>query len=198
MTRPMRTGTIVLATAFRPSEFRLLFRNISSPKKRPSGPDLRGFDGDICNAPNECGLLGSPSGNKRAGVNDTQRLGMISALEVERFVIGTVDADDLVLVHADPNASRRGAALVSAAVDNDVETAMSAVRLVEGEHPLLPTVAKMVSLGPTGPRRWGGSARAVRLNPPTTTTRVPTAAHPDNLRRANMGESPSRLSSGTS
>jgi hypothetical protein len=82
------------------------------------------------------GLLCGLGGNKCAGLNDAQRLGMVSALELERLVVGTVDADDLVRVHADPNASRRGAALVGAALHNDVEGAMSAVRLVESEHPL--------------------------------------------------------------
>jgi nickel/cobalt transporter (NicO) family protein len=85
---------------------------------------------------------------------------------------------------ADPNASRRGAALVGAAVHNDVEVAMSAVRLVESEHSLAADRGEMVSLGPTT-RRWAGSARAGRLNPPRTTI-VPTAAHLAILLRANM------------
>jgi hypothetical protein len=40
-------------------------------------------------------LLCGPGGNPRAGIDDPERLGMISALEAERLVVGAVNIDDL-------------------------------------------------------------------------------------------------------
>src|SRR6266508_3317338 len=86
--------------------------------------------------PMSAGLLRGPSGNHRAGLNDAQRLGTVSALEAERLIIGAVEANDLLSVQAYTNLNFQGAALVAAAVHHGVKAAMGAVRLVESEHPL--------------------------------------------------------------
>ena len=40
-------------------------------------------------------LLCGPGGNPRAGIDDPERLGIISALEAERLVVGAVNIDDV-------------------------------------------------------------------------------------------------------
>ena len=80
-------------------------------------------------------LMCGASGNPSAGINDPERLGMISDLEAERLVVGAVNIDDLVSVQAYPKANRRGASLVIAVEHNDMQAAMSPVGLVPSVKP---------------------------------------------------------------
>src|SRR5262245_65569334 len=56
------------------------------------------------------GLLGlldcSAEGNKVVGVNDSKLFGIGAALEIERFVFGAVDVNDLTRFQANPNSCR--------------------------------------------------------------------------------------------
>ena len=131
------------------------------------------------------GLLRSPGGD-HLGVDDLQRLGVVAALEIEQLVVGAVDMSHLASVQADPNASRRATALIVPVPHDDVEIAIAATRLVEGDDAL---AANRGENGLVRSHRSqfcaNSSARAGRLNPPRTTS-VPTAANLDSLLRANM------------
>ena len=100
-------------------------------KKRPSGLSLRGFLVFVTCAgvPIETRvLLSGPSGNHLAGVHDLQRLGIVSALEIERLVVGAVDMNHLASVQADANASRRTTTLIGPVPHYDVEAATAGTR----------------------------------------------------------------------
>ena len=83
-------------------------------------------------------MRGASGNHRAAGVDDLQRLGMVSALEIERLVIGAVDIDHLASVQIDPNTSRRVTTLVGEVPHHNVETAMAAVWLIEGDDALAP------------------------------------------------------------
>jgi hypothetical protein len=51
-------------------------------------------------------LLRNPSGNKTAAVDERKRVGMVTALEIDRLVLGAVDMNYLARVQPDPNARR--------------------------------------------------------------------------------------------
>ena len=88
----------------------------------------------------KAGLLRSSSSDDLAGVDDLQRFGIISALEIERLVVRAVNVDHLASVQANPNASRRATALIGPVPHHDVENAIAATRLVESDDALAAVV----------------------------------------------------------
>ena len=90
----------------------------------------------MSDVPSNARLLRSPGGNHLAGVDDLQRLGVVSALKIERLVVGAVDMSHLASIQADPNTSRRDTALIGPVPHDDVEIAIAATRLVEGDDAL--------------------------------------------------------------
>ena len=98
------------------------------------------------------GLLRGPSGNHLAGVDDLQRLGIVSALEIERLVVGAVDMNHLASVQADANASRRATTLIGAVPHHDVKTALAAARHVESDDALAANRRENGLVGPNRPK----------------------------------------------
>src|SRR5262249_11753683 len=104
--------------------------------KRPLRSDPEGFrwcDIFICD---EAESALGPVGNQGGGIDDPQRLGVVAALQAERFVVRSVDIDYLTGAQADPDPRRRSGALVREVVDHGVKAAMASARLVERDHAL--------------------------------------------------------------
>ena len=72
-------------------------------------------------------LLRGPGSNHLGRVDDLQRVGVVSALEIERLVVGAVDMNQLASVQANPNASRRAATLIGPVPHDDVPAALRAL-----------------------------------------------------------------------
>ena len=82
------------------------------------------------------GLLGSSSGNHLAGIDESKRLGILTALQVDRLVLGTVDVHHLTRAQANPNARSRVTIGIAAVPHHDVDAAMTIARHVEGDDAL--------------------------------------------------------------
>ena len=82
------------------------------------------------------GLLGSSSSNHLAGIDESKRLGRLTALQIDRLVLGTVDVHRLARVQVDPNTRSRVTAGIAAVPHHDVDAAMTIARHVKGDDAL--------------------------------------------------------------
>ena len=82
------------------------------------------------------GLLGSSSGNHLAGIDESKRLGRLTALQVDRLVLGTVDVHHLARAQANSDARRRVTIDIGEVPHHDVDAAMTIARHVKGDDAL--------------------------------------------------------------
>jgi hypothetical protein len=82
-------------------------------------------------------LFRSTSANKLARVDESKRLGMVTALEIDRLVIAAVDVNDLAGPQAYAEARTRVAAGIAAVPHHDIYGAKATTRHIERYNALI-------------------------------------------------------------
>ena len=101
------------------------------------------------------GLLGGSSGNQLAGIDERKRLGVLTALQIDRLVLGAVDVHRLTRIQVDPNTRSRVTARIAAVPHHDVDAAMAIARHVKGDDALAANSGEDGLVRPNRPKVLG-------------------------------------------
>ena len=99
------------------------------------------------------------------GIDESKRLGKLTALQVDRLVRGAVDVHRLTRIQGDPNTRGRVAARIAAVPHHDVDAAMAIARHVKGDDALAANRGEDGLVRPNRPKVLGefiGISRAAR------------------------------------
>ena len=134
--------------------------------------------------PIERGLIGQLQRRSFAGIDESKRLGKLTALQVDRLVLGTVDVHHLARAQANSDTRSRVAGRITAVPHHDVDAAMTIARHVKGDDALAANRGEDGLVRPTGPRFWASSSEcAGKLA--SERARAPAAANPMNRLRVS-------------